>query len=218
MFSNIDNEAFIKAFQETIFMSFVSTLFVFIFGLLLGITLFATGKQSINQNKIIYQISSIITNILRSIPFLILIVLLVPFTKLIVGTILGAKAALPALIIGATPYYARLVELTLNEKGKYLIETGQAFGASNYKIITKIIIPESLIGIIRGITVTAIMIVGYTSIAGAIGAGGLGNLAYLYGFTRNQIDVTILATLLIIGIILFIQLISDILIKKIQKT
>ena len=218
MFDNIDIEAFTNAFNETIYMSFISTLFVFLFGLTLGLVLFTTGKKGLNPNKSIYQITSVSTNILRSIPFLILIVLLVPFTKILVGTILGAKAALPALIIGATPYYARLVELTLNEKGTHLIETGKAFGASNMKIVTKIIIPESLIGIIRGITVTSIMIVGYTSIAGAIGAGGLGNLAYLYGFTRNQIDVTILATLLIVGIILFIQLSSDILIKKIQKT
>lgn len=218
MFKNIDTEAFIEAFQETMFMSLFSTLFVFIFGLILGLLLFTTGKKGLSPNNGVYQTTSIITNVLRSIPFLILIVLLVPFTKLLVGTILGAKAALPALIIGATPYYARLVELTLNEKGNYLIETGKSFGASNFKIITKIIIPESLVGIIRGITVTSIMIVGYTSIAGAIGAGGLGNLAYLYGFTRNQIDVTILATLLIVGIILFIQLSSDLIIKKIQKT
>ena len=144
--------------------------------------------------------------------------MLVPFTKLLIGTILGAKAALPALIIGATPYYARLVELTLNEKGKYLIETGKAFGASNIQIIKNIILPESIIGIIRGITVTSIMIVGYTSIAGAIGAGGLGNLAYLYGFTRNRTDITILATILIILIILVIQLASDLIIKNIKKT
>lgn len=218
MLANIEIEAFIKAFNETLYMSFISTLFVFILGLILGVMLFYVSDKGLNPNKYLYQFLSIITNVLRSIPFLILIVLLVPFTKLLVGTILGAKAALPALIIGATPYYARLVELTLNEKGKYLIETGKAFGASNFQIIKNIILPESIIGIIRGITVTSIMIVGYTSIAGAIGAGGLGNLAYLYGFTRNRTDITILATVLIIFIILVIQLTSDIIVKNIKKT
>lgn len=216
MFQNIDWEVFNDALTETLYMSLISTFFVFILGLFLGILLFSTDQNGITPNKVVYQILSIFTNIFRSIPFLILIVLLVPFTKLLVGTILGAKAALPALIIGATPYYARLVELTLNEKGKYLIETGEAFGASNIQIIFRIIIPESLAGIIRSITVTAIMIVGYTSIAGAIGAGGLGNLAYLYGFSRNRVDITLLATIEIVGIILIIQLISDLLIKKIK--
>ena len=217
MFKNIEIEPFIEAFGETLYMSFFSTLFVFIFGLILGILLFYVSDKGLTPNKITYQILSIITNVLRSIPFLILIVLLVPFTKLLVGSILGAKAALPALVIGATPYYARLVELTLLEKGKYLIETGKTFGATNFQIIKNIILPESLIGIIRGITVTSIMIVGYTSIAGAIGAGGLGNLAYLYGFTRNRTDITILATLLIVCIILVIQLTSDTVIKCMKK-
>ncbi len=218
MFQNIEFDVFIKAFNETIYMSVISTVFVFILGLVLGILLFYVSEDGIAPNKYIYQFISIITNVLRSIPFLILIVLLIPFTKLLIGTILGAEAALPALIIGATPYYARLVELTLNEKGKYLIETGKAFGATNTQIIRRIILPESIIGIVRGITVTSIMIVGYTSIAGAIGAGGLGNLAYLYGFTRNRTDITILATILIVFIILVIQIMSDLLIKKIKKT
>lgn len=217
MFKNVDLSEFFDAFIDTVYMSFVSTIFVFLFGLLLGILLFHTGKDGIKPNKTVYQILSITINLLRSIPFLILIVLLIPFTRLLIGTILGPSAALPALVIGATPFYARLVEISLNEKGKNLVETGKAFGATNVQIITKIILPESIVSIIRGITTTAIMITGYTSIAGAIGAGGLGNLAYLYGFARNRFDVTLIATIGIIVIILFIQAIGDLSIKKLQK-
>jgi len=217
MFSNVDFGEFFKAFIDTIYMSFVSTIFVFILGLILGILLFTTNINGITPNKKVNQILSISISLLRSIPFLILIVLLIPFTRIIVGTILGPSAALPALIIGATPFFARLVELALNEKGADLVETGKAFGASNFQIITKIILPESIIAIIRGITTTAIMITGYTSIAGAIGAGGLGNLAYLYGFARNRMDVTLVATFGIVIIILFIQFTGDIIVKRINK-
>lgn len=217
MFNNIDFSEFLDAFIDTLYMSLLSTFFVFILGLSLGVLLFYIGEKGLSRNKILYQIVSVIVNLLRSIPFLILIVLLIPFTRILIGTILGPSAALPALIIGATPFYARLIELALNEKGSTLIETGKAFGASNFQIITRIILPESIVAIIRGITTTAIMIVGYTSIAGAIGAGGLGNLAYLYGFARNRMDVTLIATLGIVIIILFVQLAGDVTIKKLNK-
>lgn len=217
MFKNVDLDEFIDAFIDTLYMSLTATLFVFILGLALGILLFYVGEKGLSPNKVISQILSMIINLLRSVPFLILIVLLIPFTRIIIGTILGPSAALPALIIGATPFYARLIELALNEKGKDLIETGKAFGATNFQIITQIIIPESIVAIIRGITTTSIMITGYTSIAGAIGAGGLGNLAYLYGFARNRMDVTIVATLGIVIIIVFIQLLGDLSINKLNK-
>lgn len=218
MFNNISFEEFLNAFLDTLYMSGISTIFVFVFGLLIGILLFYLGDKGLAPNKVIYQLLSILINLLRSIPFLILIVLLIPFTRVIIGTILGSSAALPALIIGATPFYARIVELALNEKGKDLIETGKAFGASNKQIVTRIIIPESIVAIIRGITTTAIMITGYTSIAGAIGAGGLGHMAYLYGFARGKMDVTIIATVGIMIIILATQLLGDTIIKKLQKT
>lgn len=214
----IDFETYLNAFNETLYMTALSTLFVFVFGLLLGIALYTTSKDGLFPNQIIYSILSVITSIGRSIPFLILIVLLIPITRLLVGTILGPSAAIPALVIGATPFYARLVELALFDKGKDLKETGLSFGASHTTIITKILIPESKASLIRGITVTAIAITGYTSIAGAIGAGGLGNLAYLYGYARNQQDVTIIATILIVVLILAIQALGDITIKKLTHS
>jgi D-methionine transport system permease protein len=217
MFENIDFNEFKEAFLETLYMASISTIFVFVFGILLGILLFYVGKNGLSPNQALYQTLSILVNLLRSIPFLILIVLLIPFTRLIIGTILGASAALPALIIGATPFFARIVELALNERGVDLIETGKAFGAKNSQIIFKIIIPESIISIIRGITTTSIMITGYTSIAGAIGAGGLGHMAYLYGFARGRMDVTLIATIGIVVIILLTQFIGDYTIKKLNK-
>lgn len=217
MFNDIDVTMFNKALYETIYMTTLSTIFVFILGLLLGLLLYNFDEQGLNPNKSIYRIISFITSLFRSIPFLILIVLLIPFTKILVGTINGPSAALPALVIGAVPFYARIVELALNEKGKYLVEAGKAFGATNMQIIKKILINESLPSIVRGITVTGILITGYTSIAGAIGAGGLGSLAYLYGFARNRIDITLLATFEIMLVILFIQFTGDKIVKKLNK-
>lgn len=195
-------------------MTLMSTLFVFVFGLLWGALLYSTDKDGLWENRHIYKFLSIVTSALRSIPFLILIVLLIPFTRVIVGTILGPTAALPALVIGATPFYARLVEIALHETGADLKETGLSFGATKAQVLWRILIPESLPALIRGITVTAIAITGYTSIAGAIGAGGLGNLAYLYGYARNRIWVTVMATLLIALFILIIQIVGDFIAKK----
>lgn len=210
----IGYDDYLKAFIETFYMTALSTIFVFILGLILGIYLYITSQEGLTPNRPVHLTLSIITSMGRSIPFLILIVLLIPFTRLLVGTILGPNAAIPALVVGASPFYARLVELALHEKGKDLKETGASLGATNTSIILKIMLPEAKAGLIRGITVTAIAIAGYTSIAGAIGAGGLGNLAYLYGYARNQQLVTIISTLLIIFIILMIQFIGDISIKK----
>lgn len=217
MFNDIRIDIFIDAFKETFYMTIVSSVFVFVFGLLLGISLFMFDDKGLIPNKKVYGILTIFTSLFRSIPFLILIVLLIPFTKILIGTILGPSAALPALVIGATPFYARLVELSLNEKGKDLVETGKAFGAKNSQIIFRILVNESLPGIIRGITVTMILITGYTSIAGAIGAGGLGHLAYLYGFARSKEQITFLATVLIVVLILIIQLTGDIIVKYLEK-
>lgn len=214
MLFDLEIDVYLNAFIETAFMTITSTIFVFFLGLLWGATLYTTDKNGLWENKTLYRLLSVITSTLRSIPFLILIVLLIPFTRIIIGSILGPSAALPALIIGATPFYARLVEISLHETAKELKETGLSFGATKMQVLTRVLIPESLPGLIRGITVTSIAIAGYTSIAGAIGAGGLGNLAYLYGYARNRIHVTVIATLLIALLIFTIQVIGDILIKK----
>jgi len=213
---SVEVNVYVNALYETVYMTALSTLFVFVLGLLLGSLLYMVHPNGLMPRKAVYSALSAVTTIFRSIPFLILLVLLIPFTRLLLQTILGPSAALPALTVGATPFYARIVELALLEKGTYLKETGFAFGAKARQVMTKILIPESLPSLVRGITVTSVTIAGYTSIAGAIGAGGLGNLAYLYGYARNRQDVTVIATVLMVLFILGIQFTGDKLTKKLS--
>lgn len=210
-------EKLLEATYETIYMTSISVITTFIIGLLLGMILFLTGKGNIWENKIIHTIISAIVNVFRSIPFIILIVLLIPFTKLLMGTMLGANAALPALIIGAAPFYARMVEIALREIDKGVIEASQSMGASNGQIIFKVLIPESLPALISGITVTAISLVGFTAMAGVIGAGGLGHFAYLEGFQRSNSVVTAAATVAILILVFIIQFIGDFFTKNTDK-
>ncbi len=217
LFPNVDWEKMWQATVETLYMTGYSIVITFILGLVLGITLFLTAKGNMWSNEVINKIISAIVNIFRSIPFIILIVLLIPFTKLLVGSMIGAEAALPALIIGAAPFYARLVEIGLREVDKGVIEAAKSMGAKPLTIITKVLIPESLPALVSGITVTAIALVGSTAMAGVIGAGGLGNLAYLEGFQRNRSDVTLIATIIVLIIVFVIQIIGDIITSKIDK-
>lgn len=205
------------ATRETIYMTSISVLATFVIGLLLGLLLFLTSKGNIWENRVINIIIAGFVNIFRSVPFIILIVLLIPFTKLLVGTMLGADAALPALIIGAAPFYARMVEIALREIDKGVIEASQSMGATHGHIIFKVLIPESLPALISGITVTAISLVGFTAMAGVIGAGGLGHFAYLEGFQRNRPLVTLVATIAILILVFIIQFIGDYFTKKTDK-
>ncbi|MCT2346040.1 MULTISPECIES: methionine ABC transporter permease [Niallia] len=217
LFPNVDWEKMWAATGETLYMTGYSIVVTFVLGLILGITLFLTAKGNMWSNVVINKIISAIVNIFRSIPFIILIVLLIPFTKLLVGSMIGAEAALPALIIGAAPFYARLVEIGLREVDKGVIEAAKSMGAKPMTIIMKVLIPESLPALVSGITVTAIALVGSTAMAGVIGAGGLGNLAYLEGFQRNRSDVTLMATIIVLVIVFIIQFIGDFITSKIDK-
>ncbi|PLS02646.1 methionine ABC transporter permease [Neobacillus cucumis] len=203
--------------KNTLYMTGISVLATFILGTLLGLILFLTSSGNLWENKFVNTIISAIVNIFRSIPFIILIVLLIPLTTFIVGTMIGEDAALPSLIIGAAPFYARMVEIGLREIDKGVIEAARSMGATTGTIIWKVLLPESMPALISGITVTAIALVGYTAMAGAIGAGGLGNLAYNYGFQRNQNDVTLIATVIILIIVFVIQFIGDSITSKLDK-
>ncbi|WP_314085082.1 methionine ABC transporter permease [uncultured Gemella sp.] len=202
---------------ETLIMTFESLIAVFLVGLFLGLLLYLTSNSKSTFGRGFYAVVTAIVNIFRAIPFIILIVLLIPFTKALVGTIIGVQAAIPALIISAAPFYARLVEIGLREVDKGVIEAARAMGAKNTTIITKVLIPESLPAIISGLTVTAIALVGSTAMAGVIGAGGLGNLAYLDGFQRNNSTLTFVATVLILIIVFAIQILGDTIVKKVDK-
>lgn len=176
-----------------------------------------TGKGNIWENRAVNAVIGALVNIFRSIPFLILIVLLIPFTKALVGSMIGENAALPALIIGAAPFYARMVEIGLREIDKGVIEAAKSMGAKTSTIIWKVLLPESMPALISGITVTSIALVGYTAMAGVIGAGGLGNLAYLDGYQRSHNDVTLVATIVILIIVFIIQIIGDVITSKLDK-
>ncbi|MEB1808635.1 MAG: ABC transporter permease [Bacillaceae bacterium] len=206
-----------EATVETIYMTSISVAATFVIGLVLGLILYLTSKGNLWENRPANLIVSTVVNVFRSIPFIILIVLLIPFTRMLMGTMLGANAALPALIIGAAPFYARMVEIALREIDKGVIEASQSMGATNWQIIYKVLIPESLPALISGITVTAIALVSYTAMAGVIGAGGLGHFAYLEGFQRNNTTVTMVATIAILLIVFIIQWIGDYFTYKTDK-
>ncbi|EID45618.1 methionine ABC transporter permease [Parageobacillus thermoglucosidasius] len=214
---NVEWDMMWAATVETLYMTGIAVAVTFILGTILGLLLFLTSKGNLWENRLANTIIAAAVNIFRSIPFIILIILLIPLTKWLVGTMLGANAALPALIIGAAPFYARMVEIALREIDKGVIEAAKAMGASTATIIWKVLLPESLPALVSGITVTAIALVGYTAMAGVVGAGGLGNLAYLEGFQRSHNDVTFVATVLVLIIVFVIQFIGDFVTSKIDK-
>ncbi|MCB5236027.1 MULTISPECIES: methionine ABC transporter permease [Niallia] len=214
---NVNWEIMWNATKETLFMTGFSIIFTFILGIILGITLFLTDKGNMWNNVFFNRIISAIVNIFRSIPFIILLVLLIPLTTLLIGTMIGPKAALPSLIIGAAPFYARLVEIGLREVDKGVIEAAKSMGAKPITVIFKVLLPESMPALVSGITVTTIALVGSTAMAGIIGAGGLGNLAYLQGFQRGNGDVTLVSTVIILIIVFIIQFIGDFITNKIDK-
>ncbi|AGX06076.1 MULTISPECIES: methionine ABC transporter permease [Bacillaceae] len=216
-FPNVNWDKMWEATNETLYMTGISVLVTFVLGIVLGLLLFLTSRGNIWQNALINKIIAAFVNVFRSIPFIILIVLLIPFTKFLVGSMIGENAALPALIIGAAPFYARMVEIALREIDKGVIEAAKSMGARTSTIIFKVLLPESMPALVSGITVTAISLVGFTAMAGVIGAGGLGNLAYLEGFQRNRFDVTLMATIVILLIVFILQVIGDIITSKLDK-
>ena len=217
LFPHLKWEQLLAATQETLYMTALSGAATFILGIALGLALFLTARGGLFPNRAVYSAISLVVNIFRSIPFIILIVLLIPFTKAMVGTILGANAALPALIVGAAPFYARLVEIALREVDKGVIEATRSMGARLSTLIFRVLLPESSPALVSGITVTLIALVSYSAMAGVIGAGGLGNLAYLEGFQRNHSDVTLVATVTILLIVFIIQLCGDVITSLLDK-
>ena len=214
---NIDIDAMINALGETLFMTFVSLIFAVIIGLILGIAIYLTQEDSLYPNKPVNKVLNLIVNVLRAIPYIILLMIIVPLTTALVGSMIGAKAAFPSLILSSAPFYGRMVMIALNEVDSGTIEASKAMGASNFQIITKVLIPEAKPALISSVTVMAISLVGYTAMAGAIGAGGLGNLAYLYGMARNNNYIMYTATILILIIVFIIQIIGDYFVRKLDK-
>ena len=194
---------------ETIYMVMFSTLFATLLGFPIGIALVVTEKGGLVENEAIYRILDGIVNVCRSFPFIILMIVLFPFSRLIVGTTIGTTASIVPLSIGAAPFVGRVVESALKEVEKGLIEAAVSMGTHPKDIILKVMVPEALPSLILGETLTVINIIGYSAMAGAIGGGGLGDLAIRYGFHRFQTDVLIAAVIVIIVLVQVIQVIGN---------
>ncbi len=208
----------IKAILETIYMIFISISIANIIGLPLGILLSITREGSISENRTLNKILDlIIVNITRSIPFVILIVLLIPLSRLIVGKSYGTTAFIIPLSIGTAPFVARIIENSLNEVSYGLIEAAISMGATNKDIVFKVLIPEAIPSIINGLTLTLISLVSFSAIAGIIGGGGLGNLAVIEGFQRGNYKLMYLSTFILIVIVQIIQFIGTRIVKFIEK-
>ncbi len=202
---------------ETIYMVLGSSIIALILGFPIGICLFVTSPNGLMENKTINRSLDFLVNIFRSIPFVILMVLLFPLAKLIVGTRIGPTAAIVGLSIAAAPFVARLIESSLKEVDNGLIELGLSMGITNSQIISKILIKEAMPSIVSGVTLTVINLIGYSAMAGAFGGGGLGNLAIRYGYNRFQTDVMIYAVLVIVILVQAVQFLGNIIAFKINK-
>lgn len=206
-----------KATLETLYMSLVSTILAFIIGLGLAVILILTKKGGLAQNIAIYRTLDIIVNTLRSFPFIILMIVLFPLTKLIIGTSIGTSAAIVPLTIGSAPFIARLIEAAMLEVDKGVIEAAMSFGASRFQIIFKVQLREALPAIINALTLTLIMIIGFSAMAGTVGGGGLGDVAVRYGYQRFKPDVMIYTVIILILLVQIIQSLGDVAYKKLKK-
>jgi len=208
-FENIDWLEIWLATGDTMLMLGGSLLFTVLLGLPLGVLLFLCSPRQLLENRVLYAFMSLAVNILRSLPFIILLIVMIPFTVLITGTSLGVAGAIPPLVVGATPFFARLVETALREVDRGIIEATQSMGATTRQIIMNALLPEARPGIFAAITVTAITLVSYTAMAGVVGAGGLGDLAIRFGYQRFQTDVMIVTVVLLLILVQVLQMVGD---------
>ena len=191
--------------KDTLYMTLVSTAFGYVIGLPFGIVLNVTRKDGLHPNRIIYGIGDFICNIIRSVPFLILLILLIPFTRLIVGKSYGSTATIVPLVVCAAPYIARVVESALNEVDAGVIEAAKSMGASTFQIITKVLLVEARVSLFNGAVITTGILLGYSAMSGTVGGGGLGDIAVRYGYYRWQTDIMIVTVVLLILIFQIIQ-------------
>ncbi|MFF2321505.1 methionine ABC transporter permease [Agrobacterium sp. NPDC058088] len=215
--SDIMIELLIRSLWETILMTFAAGAISLVAGLPLGLALVATAKDGIAENLWINSIIGAIVNAFRSVPFIILLVALIPLTRLIVGTSLGTWAAIVPLAIAATPYYARIAEVSLREVDHGLIEAVRAMGGNRWTVIREVLVPEALPGIVAGFTVTLVTLIGASAMAGAIGAGGLGDLAIRYGYQRFETNVMIAVVVVLIVVVCGIQWLGDKITQKLER-
>ncbi|MFJ4192595.1 methionine ABC transporter permease [Pseudomonas sp. NPDC089534] len=206
-----------QACIETMSMVSAALGFTVVLGLPLGVLLYLTGQRQLLANLPLYRTLSVVVNVLRSLPFIILLIVLIPMTTLITGTSLGVRGTIPPLVVGCTPFFARLVETALREVDRGLVEATQAMGATLRQIIWHTLLPESRTGLIAAVTVTAIVLVDYTAMAGVIGGGGLGDLAIRFGYQRFQTDVMVVTVLLLVLLVQALQMSGDRLVRHFTR-
>lgn len=205
MFDEKVIQMILEGIKDTLYMTLFSTFFGYVLGLPFGIILYVTRKDGLKPNRVIYGIGDFICNIVRSIPFLILLILLIPFTRAIVGKSYGSTATIVPLVICAAPYIARVVESSLNEVDAGVIEAARSMGAGNLQIIFKVLLVEARVSLFTGATITTGILLGYSAMSGTVGGGGLGDIAVRYGYYRWQTDIMIVTVLLLIVIFQIIQ-------------
>ncbi|EEI0468121.1 ABC transporter permease subunit [Salmonella enterica subsp. enterica serovar Typhimurium] len=204
------------AFNETFQMLSISTVLAILGGLPLGFLIFVTDRHLFWQNRFIYLVASVLVNIIRSVPFVILLVLLLPLTQLLLGNTIGPIAASVPLSVAAIAFYARLVDSALREVDKGIIEAALAFGASPMRICT-VLLPEASAGLLRGLTITLVSLIGYSAMAGIVGGGGVGDLAIRYGYYRYETEVMVVTVVALIVLVQVVQMLGDWLAKRADK-
>ncbi|MCH4032989.1 MAG: ABC transporter permease [Lachnospiraceae bacterium] len=202
---------------QTVYMTLVSTLFGYVLGLPWGIALTVTAKEGLHPNKVVYRILDIAANIMRSVPFLIMLILVMPLTMLIVGKTYGSTATVVPLVISAAPLIARMVESSLNEVDHGVIEAAQSVGATNFQIVTRVLIGEARVSLVSGATITIGTVLGYSAMAGTIGGGGLGDIAIRYGYYRYQADILWTTVILLVLLVQLFQAIGTLISVRMDK-
>ena len=188
----------LEGIKDTLYMTLTSTLIGYVIGLPMGILLTVTDKDGIHPNVAVYKVLDVIANLIRSVPFLILLIVLIPFTRFLIGRSYGPTATIVPLVIAAAPYIARMVESSLKEVDAGVIEAARSMGASNFTIVTKVMLVEARTSLIVGATISLGTILGYSAMAGTVGGGGLGDIAIRYGYTRWQTDIMVVTVILLV--------------------
>ncbi len=217
MWTNEVIEMILRGIGETVYMTVVSTLLGYVLGLPAGILLAVTDKDGIRPNAACYKVLDVIANIIRSIPFLILLILLIPFTRALIGKSYGSTATIVPLVIAAAPFIARMVESSLKEVDAGVIEAARSMGASDFTIITKVMLVEARTSLITGSTIAIGTILGYSAMAGSVGGGGLGDIAIRYGYYRYETDIMIVTVVLLIILVQIFQTIGMRIASKLDR-
>ena len=217
MWTSATTDMIITGIGQTLYMTILSTVVGYVFGLPLGVMLAVFDKDGLRPNKAVYKVLDVISNIIRSIPFLILLILIIPLTRLIVGQSYGSSATVVPLVVAAIPFIGRMVESSIKEVDAGVVEAARSMGASDLRIIVKVLLLESRTSLITGATIAIGTILGYSAMAGSVGGGGLGDIAIRYGYYRYESQITIVTVILLVVLVQVFQSIGMIIASKLDK-